>query len=96
MIEVADNGIGIPEDKLEVIVEAFQQVESADHRAAGGTGLGLAICERLAVALGGTIAARSTLGAGTVFTVTMPADAIFQEAAPARKVGFVEQPRLAS
>ena len=96
VIEVADNGIGIPEDKLEVIFEAFQQVESADHRAAGGTGLGLAICERLAVAHGGTIAARSTLGAGTVFTVTMPAEAIFQEAAPAGKVGFVDQSRLAS
>ncbi|MEC7259610.1 MAG: HAMP domain-containing sensor histidine kinase, partial [Pseudomonadota bacterium] len=83
VIQVADNGIGIPEDKLGIIFEAFQQVESADHRAAGGTGLGLAICEKLAVAHGGTIGVSSTLGDGAVFTVTMPASAVFDAAAAA-------------
>lgn len=70
--EVADNGKGIAEEDLERIFHAFTQVDAAENRAEGGTGLGLAICKKLALAHGGDITVKSTLGAGTVFTVVLP------------------------
>lgn len=72
ILEVEDTGIGIPNDQLEAIFEAFQQVEGQSTRKYGGTGLGLAICKRLATLMGGTISVRSTVGSGSVFTVTLP------------------------
>ena len=57
---------------LDRIFEAFTQIEDADDRAEGGTGLGLAICKKLALAHGGDITVKSTLGQGTTFTVFIP------------------------
>ncbi|MEP3687745.1 MHYT domain-containing protein [Sulfitobacter dubius] len=70
--EVEDNGVGIAAEDLDRIFEAFTQIEDADDRAEGGTGLGLAICKKLALAHGGDITVKSTLGQGTTFSVFIP------------------------
>ncbi|MDD5296771.1 MAG: response regulator [Rhodocyclaceae bacterium] len=71
-LKVSDTGIGIPEDKLQIIFDAFQQVDGSISRQFGGTGLGLSISLRLAQLLGGTIRVTSKLGEGSVFSVLLP------------------------
>ncbi|MEZ4774680.1 MAG: ATP-binding protein [Bacteroidia bacterium] len=69
--EVEDTGIGIPEDKQDLIFESFTQSQSDTTRKFGGTGLGLAITRRLVELLGSRISVKSELGAGSVFTFTL-------------------------
>ena len=71
-ITVTDTGIGIPEDKIDYIFNAFEQVDGAATRNFEGTGLGLAISARLLRLMGGDISARSDPGAGSVFTMRLP------------------------
>ena len=72
IIEVRDQGRGIPADKLEHIFDRFQQGDASDSRALGGTGLGLAICRSIVNQHGGRIWATSVEGQGTTFHFTLP------------------------
>jgi len=72
IIEVKDQGRGIPADKLQQIFERFKQVDASDSRVMGGTGLGLAICRSIVTQHGGHIWATSTLGEGATFHFTLP------------------------
>jgi len=69
-IDVVDNGIGIPADKVEAIFDPFTQADSSTTRKFGGTGLGLAISRDFARMMGGDIIATSELGKGSVFHAT--------------------------
>jgi two-component system, OmpR family, sensor histidine kinase VicK len=72
IIEVRDQGQGIPAEKLEHIFDRFQQGDASDSRAIGGTGLGLAICRSIINQHGGRIWATSVEGQGTTFHFTLP------------------------
>ncbi|MDI6691916.1 MAG: ATP-binding protein [Anaerosomatales bacterium] len=67
---VSDTGPGIPKEDLERIFDEFVQLDAAEG--VRGTGLGLPIARRLAVALGGTLTAKSTVGRGSTLVLTLP------------------------
>nr|WP_157188203.1 response regulator [Nitratireductor pacificus] len=71
-ISVEDTGIGIPQDKLDVVFEKFAQVDSSSTRRHEGTGLGLAIASRLVELMGGSMQAKSEIGKGSTFAFTIP------------------------
>jgi CheY-like chemotaxis protein/HPt (histidine-containing phosphotransfer) domain-containing protein len=68
---VADTGVGIPADKLEMIFEAFTQVDGSMIRRFEGSGLGLAICAELVRVMGGRIWVESELEKGSIFHFTV-------------------------
>jgi PAS domain S-box-containing protein len=72
VIEVADNGIGIPDDRLDDIFQPFVQVDSGMTRTVSGTGLGLAIARDLARRMRGDVTVQSRLDKGSTFIVTLP------------------------
>jgi two-component system phosphate regulon sensor histidine kinase PhoR len=72
VLEVLDNGNGIPPEHLPRIFERFYRVDKARSRELGGTGLGLAIVKHLAEGMGASVTVRSEVGKGTCFTVTLP------------------------
>jgi len=72
LFEVADTGIGIPEDRLERLFKPFSQVDASTTRLYGGTGLGLSISKQLTELMGGKIWVESQEGKGTSFWVRLP------------------------
>lgn len=72
MIQVEDNGIGIPAADLPHIFERFYRVDTARSRQTGGFGLGLAIAQQIITAHQGRITATSTLEGGSTFQIELP------------------------
>jgi signal transduction histidine kinase len=81
--KVSDTGIGMTREQLGRLFEAFSQAEASTARDYGGTGLGLAITRRYCRLLGGDVAVESLPGAGSTFTIALPAIAPDAEAQPA-------------
>jgi signal transduction histidine kinase len=72
VVEVDDTGHGIAPEHLPHLFERFYRGDPARDRESGGAGLGLAIVKEIAEVHGGTVRAASTLGKGSVFTLTLP------------------------
>ncbi len=71
---ITDSGIGMTPEQIAHLFEAFTHVDTSTTRQRGGSGLGLAISQHYCQLLGGTISAASQPGAGSVFTITLPAE----------------------
>ena len=72
ILQVRDTGVGIPPESLSHIFERVYRVDKARSRKSGGSGLGLAIVKNMVERNQGQISVESTVGQGTVFTVTFP------------------------
>ncbi len=71
-IRVVDTGIGIKEEDMETVFQAFRQIDSGMTRKYDGTGLGLSICKRLVELMGGQIRVTSVWGSGSAFSFFLP------------------------
>ncbi len=71
-VSVSDTGIGIKKENMEMLFEAFRQVDGTAQRRYEGAGLGLYICQKLVTLLGGKIWAESEYGRGSKFTFSLP------------------------
>ena len=69
IVELIDNGVGIPLENLPKIFEPFFTTKEIGK----GTGLGLAVCYGILTEHGGSLDVQSTVGVGTTFTITLPA-----------------------
>ena len=72
LMEVADTGIGIPDEQLEALFESFHQADASTTRRFGGTGLGTTIARELTILMGGLIEVESQVGLGSRFRVRLP------------------------
>jgi CheY-like chemotaxis protein len=79
---VRDTGVGIPEAALPSLFNRFSQATASTARTYGGTGLGLAISRELATLMNGTLDVVSTIGAGSIFSLTIPAEQNATPSAP--------------
>ncbi|MBF0368057.1 MAG: response regulator [Magnetococcales bacterium] len=85
VFRVADEGVGIPPDKLTTIFEPFEQVQDIHNTQQKGTGLGLSIVKSLTGLLGGTVEVESEPGRGTLFTVGLPLEEVDEPAREGRE-----------
>ena len=82
-IAVMDTGIGIPEEKMASLFDAFVMTNDQHDRTFGGTGLGLTIVKNLTELMGGEIGVSARQGGGTVFTLSLPLESAAAEIAVA-------------
>ena len=75
LVQVKDQGQGIPENKLEVIFQQFEQLNVSNTGHQGGTGLGLAICRSIVQQHDGQIWAENNADGGSTFFVVLPLSA---------------------
>jgi len=73
-VAVQDTGMGIPEDKQNLLFQSFQQLQASTNRKFGGTGLGLAISKKLVELMGGEVGVHSVAGQGSTFTFSIMAE----------------------
>ena len=92
-LAVSDTGIGMSPEQLSRLFHPFTQADASTTRKYGGTGLGLALCKRFTEMLGGTISVVSQPAKGSVFTVTLPAEAPAPAPEPALRPASAEVPR---
>jgi signal transduction histidine kinase/DNA-binding response OmpR family regulator/ligand-binding sensor domain-containing protein len=94
-ITVSDNGIGIPEEKLESVFERYSQIENQQLRKNYGTGIGLYYAKRLALLHHGNIVAQQRAGGGSVFILVLPVDegAYGEAEKVVSETGFVSEHR---
>lgn len=92
---VSDTGVGIPQEKIESIFEAFNQQDSTITRRYGGTGLGLAISRQIVESMGGDLSASSAPEQGSTFRFSIPmaaaVDQTPQDDRPARNASHAER-----
>ncbi|RKH61414.1 PAS domain S-box protein [Corallococcus interemptor] len=97
-LTVSDTGTGIPEDQLPRVFDRFHRVEGARGRSHEGSGIGLALVRELVELHGGRVFARSTLGQGSTFTVTLPTGTAHlppeQLRAPSGDISLTPNPEL--
>jgi CheY-like chemotaxis protein len=89
-LRVRDTGPGIPAEHLTSIFSEFFQVRNDERDRSKGSGLGLAISRRIMQAFGGSLQVESRIGAGSVFTATLPAERVLGE--PPASSGLSEAP----
>ena len=85
VIQVIDQGIGIPADELQEVLKPFVQSREAQRRQTPGTGLGLPLADQIMSLHGGTLTLASVVNEGTVVTLTLP---------PERIVATIQSPQV--
>ncbi len=78
-LAVTDTGLGIPDDKLNLLFSPFAQVDRSTARHFGGTGLGLSITKQLVEMMGGTVGVTSRAGIGSTFWIELPLELVKSE-----------------
>ncbi|TAE58046.1 MAG: sensor histidine kinase [Nostocales cyanobacterium] len=79
IFQIEDTGIGIPEEKLALLFEKFQQLDTPYRRRYEGTGVGLALAKQLVELHRGRIEVESTVGVGSIFTVWIPEQIVVKD-----------------
>ena len=93
---VSDNGIGISPDRQNKLFQAFSQGDASTTRRYGGTGLGLVLSQHFCKMMGGDISVQSAEGAGSTFTIFLPANVPTELAAQTHTLAHYDTPRMDS
>ena len=94
-IRITDTGVGISEEKLNIIFDKFTQAESSTTRKFGGTGLGLAISRKIVEAMDGRLSVTSKLGEGSSFLIEVPFDVSSDKLKQTQNIGL-EPPKMSA